>query len=394
MLKPSSATALVIAPEPPWPVAGGGALRTASLLTYLQSRYKVHLITWQESGKPDVTAQIPPDVETDVLHLRPHSKDHPSRLARNLIRYLRDVPPLTDRFGQHHREIAELTAGRTYDLVVIEHFWCAGYSALLRSRARHLVLNLHNVESVLLERSAGAEGFPASTFLSKWAERSRELERELLPDFDTVLTTSETDAGYLPAGVGTVLVYPNTIPYVDVPSVHRRSNELVFSGNFEYHPNLVGARWFIHEVWPTLKALCPELTCRFVGRNEHAIRSLLGSDPRFSASGPVGSAVDVLAESTVAIVPLLSGSGTRLKILEAWAAQLPVVSTSIGAEGLNATEGEHLVLANNADEFVSAVVQVLHDEALRDNLGRAGRSLYERQLTWNTAWNILERAGF
>jgi polysaccharide biosynthesis protein PslH len=95
----------------------------------------------------------------------------------------------------------------------------------------------------------------------------------------------------------------------------------------------------------------------------------------------------------VAVVPVLAGSGTRIKIIEAWAAGLPVVSTTIGAEGLPGMAGEHLLIADTAGEFLAAVEQVLSHSDLRQRLASNGRLLYEQQLTWAAAWNALEGAG-
>jgi glycosyltransferase involved in cell wall biosynthesis len=94
------------------------------------------------------------------------------------------------------------------------------------------------------------------------------------------------------------------------------------------------------------------------------------------------------------VVPLLSGSGTRFKILEAWAAGRAVVSTTLGAEGLGAVEGEHPLLADDADTFVAAIGRLLNDEELRARLGGAGRDLYLDRFTWPAAWRALDRASF
>jgi glycosyltransferase involved in cell wall biosynthesis len=106
--------------------------------------------------------------------------------------------------------------------------------------------------------------------------------------------------------------------------------------------------------------------------------------------GPVPDAIPELARSRIAVVPLRTGSGTRLKILEAWAAGLPVVSTSIGAEGLPAKDGEHLLLADSAAEFVDAVTRLLTCPVLCRSLGAAGRLLVEKEFTWESAWESLD----
>ena len=116
----------------------------------------------------------------------------------------------------------------------------------------------------------------------------------------------------------------------------------------EYHPNRSAVRFFRREVWPLLRNRQPDLVWRLVGKNPDAVRAFTSGDSRIEVSGEVEDAVRELAKAEVAVVPLLAGSGTRLKILEAWAAGTPVVSTTIGAEGLPVRDGQHLLLADGA----------------------------------------------
>jgi glycosyltransferase involved in cell wall biosynthesis len=104
----------------------------------------------------------------------------------------------------------------------------------------------------------------------------------------------------------------------------------------------------------------------------------------------VEDAVLELARAKVAVVPLLAGSGTRLKILEAWAAGVPVVSTSLGAEGLPVRHGDQLLLADGGVEFAEAVSRLLASKELRREVGRAGRLLLEKEFTWETVWKNLD----
>jgi glycosyltransferase involved in cell wall biosynthesis len=163
----------------------------------------------------------------------------------------------------------------------------------------------------------------------------------------------------------------------------------VFSGNMEYHPNRSAVRFFRREVWPLLRSRRPELVWRLVGKNPEAVRAFTGDDSRIEVTGEVEDAVRELAKSKVAVVPLLAGSGTRLKILEAWAAGTPVVSTTIGAEGLPVRDGQHLLLVNGASELAGAVERLLACSDLREKLAVAGRLLLEKEFTWEKAWRHL-----
>ena len=112
-------------------------------------------------------------------------------------------------------------------------------------------------------------------------------------------------------------------------------------------------------------------------------------DPRIQATGPVDDAVRELAKSRAAVVPVLAGSGTRFKILEAWAAGIPVVSSTVGAEGLPARDGENILIADTGPAFAEAVSRLLASPALRERIGMAGRRSQVREFTWDRAWEKL-----
>jgi glycosyltransferase involved in cell wall biosynthesis len=158
----------------------------------------------------------------------------------------------------------------------------------------------------------------------------------------------------------------------------------------EYHPNFTAVRYFRQKIWPGLRERWPRLVWRLVGSNPVAVRRFTEGDARIEVAGSVPDAVRELARSRVAVVPLLSGSGTRLKILEAWAAGLPVVSTTLGAEGLPVKDGETGLVADSAEAFEGAVTRLLTCTDLRRRIGSAGRILLEKEFTWETAWKKLD----
>jgi glycosyltransferase involved in cell wall biosynthesis len=332
--------------------------------------------------------EFPSGVAGRVIGLPHHSKSLTARVARNLSRAVRGVPPLVDRFSGFELRLEEALGSARFDVGVVEHFWCAPYADLLRRFCGRLILDLHNIESVLLRRQAGLLPFPARTVFQRFASSCAALERDLLPRFDTILVTSDQDRKFIGGGV----VYPNAVPLVAVPVVRKRE-EIAFSGNLEYEPNYTAVQWFLRGVWPQLRDRHPELRLRLIGRGEAAVRRLVAEDERILLSGPVDDAIAELARARLAVAPLLAGSGTRIKIIEAWAAGLPVVSTTIGAEGLPGANGEHFLIADTAGDFVAAVEQVLSRSDLRQRLATNGRLLYEQRLAWSAAWKALESAG-
>ncbi len=191
--------ALFLSPEPPVAGAGGGGLRSASLLAYLRQKYSVDVVDFK---------------------LRAHSTSPPARVWRNAIRLARGVPPLFDRYSGYESHLERRLANSTYALGVVEHFWCASYAPTLRPHCGRLVLDLHNIESELARTHARAAGWPASWASKRFAEKYRSLEREWLPKFDTVLVASEEDRRRIEHPH--VVVYPNALKERDPARRGRR----------------------------------------------------------------------------------------------------------------------------------------------------------------------------
>jgi glycosyltransferase involved in cell wall biosynthesis len=385
--------ALFLSPESPYPSIGGGPLRSASLLEYLAHHFSVHAIVFRQDGDPDPARFIPAGKveKLDVLELPRHSKSALARAARNSMRMFRNRPPLFDRFSGFHDAIGKLVAGQQYDAAVIEHFWAAPYVEQLRPHSKPVILDLHNIESLWHRSLADLEHGARALALRRFATSSVALERQWLPKFDHLLVTSAEDAAAVHemAPAAGVTVYPNALPEIPLP-LRMEREEIVFSGNLEYTPNILAVRFFHDRIWPGLRSRWPVLKWKIVGKHPEAIQAIVRDDPRIQLTGFVEDAVAALATAKVALVPVLAGSGTRVKILEAWAAGTAVVSTTLGAAGLGCRSGEHLLLVDDPGSFADAVSGLLASAAARSEIGSAGRKFFEERFTWPAAWRTLE----
>ncbi len=383
----SKLRALMLSPELPYPLQGGGALRTASLLNYLAQEHSVDLILFRHLDTQRPLESLPPGLihRTLVLELPRHNRSKPARIIRNSARLLRQTPPLLDRFQGFAQPIAAFLANHQYKTAVIEHFWCAPYHSVLAPHTASTVLNLHNIESALHETEAQASNSPLERVAHRhFAQLYRNLESRWLPGFTEILTASEPDRARIRRLNPQITVFPNAIPCRPIPQV-QQEEVVALSGNFDYHPNQIAVAWFAKHVWPQLAAAHPNLRWRLIGMNPDSIRPLIRALPRVECTGPVEDAVRELARAQVVIVPLFSGSGTRLKIVEAWAAARAVVSTPLGAEGLPAGN----LLTATPEHFASALESVLKQPVLRDDLAQRGRACYEQSFTWEAAWRTL-----
>jgi polysaccharide biosynthesis protein PslH len=397
---------LMLSPEPPYPLDGGGAFRTASLLHYFARFAQVDLILISENGK---LAPLPPGLvrSQQAIPLPRHSRGMIARYARNAGRAIRGVPPLIDRLAGLSAPIERAIGGRHYDFGVVEHFWCAPYVDLLSKCCKRTVIDLHNIESVLHNRYSGlSSGFSNGVNNAigekliragqrRFAAASRKLESDMLPRYSAILAASEDDAG-LVRGIAPgahIHVFPNSLPWVDAPAVPEFPR-LVFSANFEYHPNIDAVAFLVGEIWPEVRKLYPEIRLRLVGRGDRLLTQILPErlleNSGIEVTGPVDDARAEIAQARIVVAPLRAGSGTRIKILEAWAAARCVVATPLDSEGLAARDGVNIALASDAAGFAAAVARLLDDSEARQRLAAAGRRTFEDNYSWEKAWRILD----
>jgi glycosyltransferase involved in cell wall biosynthesis len=381
---------LMLSPEPPYPLHGGGAYRTASLLHYFAGFADVDLILISESGRP---ALLPSGLVRSqrVIPLPHHNRSFAARFFRNAVRAIRGAPPLIDRMARLEDALGRGIGNEKYDVGIVEHFWCAPYIGQMRSACATTVLDLHNIESVLHERCSGVSRGLIRAGHRKFASASRRLESALLPRYSSVLVASEQDACVAReiAPDAKVQVYPNALPWADKPNLSE-SPRVVFSANFEYHPNIDAVRFLTRDIWPEVRRRHPDLVLRLVGRGDGFIRHFVARHSGIELTGPIPDALTEIAQARIVIAPLRAGSGTRVKILEAWAAARPVVATPLAAEGLDVQDGVNIALATDAKAFVSAIDRILGDSVLKETLGAAGRRLFEAKYCWEAAWLALD----
>ncbi|MBI2939766.1 MAG: glycosyltransferase [Chloroflexi bacterium] len=258
-------------------------------------------------------------------------------------------------------------------------------------RGPAVVLDEHNAEYVLQARAwrialrSGHLAGAAYSLLQAW--KLRRYEAASLRQVDGVVAVSEADRRAL-AALGPLppcAVVPNGVDtdrYQPLPSRPAGSPRLVFTGTMSFRPNVDAVEWFVRTVWPALRRAEPNLSVAIVGREPTPAVRALGRIAGVEVVGPVPDDRPPIGSATVYIVPLRIGGGVRLKILQAMAMGVPIVSTTLGYEGIDASSGEHLLAADTPDEFAAAIRRVLHDPALAQSLGASGRALAAAHYDW------------
>lgn len=255
------------------------------------------------------------------------------------------------------------------------------YAGLVRQHGVRVVQQTHNAQS-RLERQ-GLASRPLTRWHLYYAVRyplEAWHERWLFRRCDLVLSVSEPDRHYHARFVGEAksLCQPNYIDetwYRATEPIRREAGLVIMTGNFGAFQNQLGATWFVEEVWPRVQQAAPTARLELVGSAPVGWRRRMERAAGVISTGAVPSMVPYLRRATVGVVPLLHGSGTRFKILEALACELPLVSTTIGAEGITITDGVHARLADSPADFAARVIDLLEERDQGQRMAANGLAL-------------------
>jgi glycosyltransferase involved in cell wall biosynthesis len=388
--------ALVCALHTPWPPMSGVDLRCWQILNVLRERAQVGLFALAGNASPPAEFQSAPWRVTGSA-ARP--LDQTSWLRH------KDALPSDGYYDQRSAaELRTLLDEFAPDVVVLDHLWMHSYEQVIRSRPSRLVLNAHNAESALARQLADHETHPPGRLQRRiFAARVGRLETELSNRMDQIWVSSEDDRIRFRDDLrvrAPVHVIPNAVDLARYSTPGNRPPELdgltgpffLFAGVFHYSPNRHAADFLIRELFPRLAQVYPEGRLLLVGANPTAaMLAAAEQDKRIVVTGRVPDAIPYLQHSSMLLTPLFEGGGTRFKIIEAFAAGLPVVSSATGVEGLGATPGEHFLLARDAGEFVNAISQLISDQRRRDTMVRSAAGFVER-FSWSAARHAAGRA--
>lgn len=391
---------LLLSPWFPWPPFDGARIRIFETLRYLARCHRVTLLAnvshCEEVQKAGPLLELCDRVETTVLSYR--LRDVLPRLTQGVCQGF----PLAQS-AYYDATLAErlrtITSQEPYDIIQLELSYAARYAQAISPQcSAKKILAMHNVETLRYSRELRLSLRPDRRFAMLWDRLfCRAWEARALRQFDGIITVSELERAWTQrhAPCAPVAVMPNGVDtdYFTSSAPPRTlvSNpSIVFTGAMHYPPNADAVIWFCHEVLPRLQRHIPQLRFKIVGRDPHPKVVELGQRPGVCVTGEVADVRPYIAESLAFVVPLRSGGGTRLKILQAMAMERPVISTTLGAEGLEVTSGINILLADNAEQFVSHVLSLVTSPTEADRLAQAGRQLVTAKYDWRMCLGGLE----
>ncbi len=371
------------------PVDTGGKIRSYNILRHLARNHEVTFLSYY-GGQRDST------YESEILRELPGAQTvyaaslDGSALAQSLEyvrRLFHPAPFAVSKFthGAVQRVVASWLREKKFDVAV-----CDFLSASLNfpeNLVTPTVLFQHNVESALWQRMASTEANPAKRLAYRLeAKKMSGYERRALRKFHHVIAVSQHDRQQMLAmdpncAITVVPTGVDTQKYEVAPPSSANPPRIVFTGSMDWEPNIDAVAYFCQQIFPGVLAEFPKAVFQIVGRNPHSRVQKLASRS-VEVTGTVPSVADYLREATVVVVPLRIGGGTRLKIFEALAMGKALVSTSIGAEGLDVENGRDLVLADDAATQVQAITLLLRDSALRRRYEQAAARL-AAQYDWS-----------
>lgn len=410
---------LMLCPYPPFPPHGGGTMRIYQLIRGLAAHHSLTCLSFVPD--PAAEAALAPlrAICRVVTVVGPPPRSILQRAWTTISSGLPDMA-LRNLAPAYTAALRELLAQQQFDIIQAESIEMAGYLQLAKSlvspqKSPLLVLDQFNAEYLLQKRAALnslaavarsrapkaiARNLAGGLYsLVQWAKLAA-YERRVMRQGDAVVAVSEDDARILAklAPKTQIGVVPNG---VDTAEFRREQSgglpteagpTVVFSGTLDFRPNIDAVSWFAAEAWPLVLAACPQARFVVVGRRPAPALQQLAQAGLLTLTGEVPDARPYMAKATVYVVPMRIGGGVRLKLLEALSLEAPIVSTSMGAEGVaGLASGVHCLLADSPADVAAAIVRLIRTPELGRQLGTAGRELVCQSYDWSTIIPRLEQ---
>jgi glycosyltransferase involved in cell wall biosynthesis len=374
----------------PYPPDSGPKVKTYNVLKYLAQHHEVTLVSFVRGDQAD-----------DVRHLQRYCQAvHTIPMQRGAVRdawymarsLLTGQPFLMTRDDRRamRRLVDQLARKEHFDVAHADQLNMAQYAA--RVSGAFKVFDAHNALWLLYKRL----GQTMEPGLRKWLlgrdwRLLKEYEARICRQFDAVLAVSHEDKAALQEAAGqpvNISVIPIAIDTDEMTVVEREAEprHILHIGTMYWPPNIDAVSWFVHKVYPLIRQQRLDVQFDVIGARPPAeLLALNDTGLGINVTGYVQDPTPYLERTGVMIVPLLAGGGMRVKILNALAQGLPIVSTSLGCEGIAVTHGQDILIADSPQDFADAVVQVLDDAEFAAQLGRNGRRLAEQQYDYRQA---------
>ena len=387
----------------PFPLNTGARVRQYYVLRHLCQKHAVTLVSFvRPDDKPEHIEHLKSFCA--AVHTVPMTRSH-WRDGRAVVKGLVRRRPFIiarDEIDPMRALLARLAASGRFDFVHADQISMAQYG--MGELGSRRVLDMHNAFYLVVQRMADGEPNPVKRLvLRREARAMARYEAEMCCEFDEVIFVTDEDRHALETQISryrievpdgrfqTIPICIDPIEKLPVAPIARPFRVTALGVMF-WPPNAAGVMWFAREGWPQVQAQFPHACLTVVGKNPPPELVRLSGTRNIEVAGYVPDLTQVLAETAVLIVPLHAGGGMRVKILDAWSRGLPIVSTSIGAEGIDLRDQENILIADTVETFAHSVQRLLGDLDLNQSLRQNGRRWVEQKYDWRTvyaAWDKL-----
>ncbi len=388
--KKHSLNILFVSATVPYPTIDGGRIRVLSLVSNLCQFNKVAFLTFITSAKDEEGIEKLRELGIEVVGVRWNYDDKASNLSILLSQIIRGKPLTVAKYYSPKMldELNRLINERNFDVIHFEMLHTGQYlSSLHASHSVKTILDQQNIDSLIWQRLFRTESNPIKKLAYHWQYRSfTKFERKLCPDFSTCVCVSDEDRKRLLQICPTANtdVAPNGVDleYFEPVNENIQKSMLVFTGSMDWQPNEDAVLFFCDHIFPLIKAKIPKIAFYIVGSKPTERVLQLDNIEGVTVTGFVDDVRSYIADAEVYVVPLRIGGGTRLKILQAFAMEKSVVSTSVGCEGIDVTDGENILISDEPSQFAENVIRLLMDRQLSHKLGENGRNLVQQKYEW------------
>ncbi len=381
----------------PFPPDSGPKVKTYHVLKYLAQHHQLTLVSFvRDTDKPEYVRHLETLCERVITV---PIKRAPLRDLYFLCKSLLTGQPwmmLRDERPEMRTALSELAATTQFDVVHADQLNMAQYALPFVSSRK--VLDLHNALWVLYQRMAATLPLhnPMKYLLLRDWRLLKTYEGNMCRVFDAVTAVSDEDKqSLIAAGARTdIQVIPIAIDTDKQAFIHRHpaAPHIVHVGTMYWPANIDGIRWFLDQIYPLIKEQVPNVHCTLIGaRPPQDIKDHEQTDPSLKVTGYVDDPLPYLQDSSMMIVPLRAGGGMRVKILNAFAQGLPMVSTTVGCEGIDVTHDHDILISDSPEDFARQAVRLLTDEALNDRLTLQGRRTAEEKYDYRRACAPLDQ---
>ncbi len=388
---------LFICNKSPWPPREGGPIAMNNIIEgVIEKGHKVKVLAINTNkynfNPKDIPSEYKEKTKIELVYI-----DLGIKPVNAFLNLFTGKSYHVERFisSKFDDKLKEVLANQSFDIVQIETLFMSPYIPTIRKYSNaSIFLRAHNIEHLIWKRVASITSNPLKkAYLSHLANTLKKYEDNIISEYDGIVPISSKDASYFEENsnkpVRTISFGVDTGAFVRKPD-KKREHAIFHIGAMNWIPNEEGIKWFLDNVWPRVNEELPSLKLYLAGREMPQWLTSLELD-NVVVVGEVPDAQEFINSKTISIAPLFSGSGIRIKIIESMALGKAVISTSIGAEGINYSNGQNIMIADDISSFVEAITTLASDEKLCNKIGKdASKLINEDHNKSKLASNLIE----